>query len=395
MVTVLQTAEVQTTGEPWRLGHRAALDGVRGVAILLVVAAHAVPQWFPSSGAAGVAVFFALSGFLITSLLLEEVDDRFRIRLGRFYARRAARLFPALAVFVLVMLVLQVFVAKNFGSPSDLVPVALYVGNWVPALGGTLGGLDHTWSLAVEEQFYILFPLLLVALVGRVSRRAMLIIVAGGAAVSLALRFGLLAAGATVDRVYRGTDTAACLLLFGCVAAIAVHEWAPRVQRPRLALASLTAAAALGIVGPTIGGEVTVPVLAALLAVLAIVSVIATEHEGLLAHPVLVLIGQRSYGLYLWHFPLMMIVGEALEIGGGMPRYVTALPLLAIAWGLTVLSWRFVEQPAQTWVRARLRHSAVGVGGEPVDDGVAVVRAQLVIEEKDAGVGDVGASRSL
>lgn len=220
------------------------------MAILLVVAAHAVPAWLPAAGAVGVAVFFALSGFLITSLLLEQE----RIDLRGFYLRRAARLFPALAVFVAFMLLLQVAVAKNFGHPADAVWVALYVGNWVSANGGTMGALDHTWSLAVEEQFYILFPLLLIA-ASRLPRRALLALLAGGVLVSLTLRFGLLAAGSTVDRVYRGTDTTACLLLLGGCAAVALTLRSPSRSRPWLAAVAMTGIAALALKGQHIGGE--------------------------------------------------------------------------------------------------------------------------------------------
>lgn len=369
-----------STGERWRLGHRPALDGLRGIAVLLVVAAHSVPAWFPGFGTAGVTVFFVLSGFLITSLLLDEFDDTGRIHLRAFYWRRAARLFPALAVFVAVIVSLQVFVARNFGHPSDAIAVALYVGNWIPATGGTMGGLDHTWSLAVEEQFYLLFPLCLVAIAGRVSRRTLLVVVTVGALASAALRVGLVLFGASADRVYNGTDTVACLLLTGCVTAIATRL-RPAKARPRLALALLAGVAVTGLaVTETTGARTLYPLAVALAAAVALVSLLDTES---LTASWLVTVGRRSYGLYLWHFPLLMIVGEALDIGGGIPRWASAPFLLAASWGLTCLSWRYVEQPAQRWFRSRLRDA------EPVaqKNAVSLNGATVGVDSKADSVG--------
>src|SRR5262245_16542953 len=141
-------------GSPWRLGYRPALDGLRGIAVLLVVFAHA--EYLRNAGGHGVNIFFVLSGFLITSLLLDENAKAGRIDLIAFYRRRAARLFPALflvAGFVAVYLVIT-------GHPERVAPdvggALSYVGNWLQAAGVKMVLTSHTWSLAVEEQFYLI-----------------------------------------------------------------------------------------------------------------------------------------------------------------------------------------------------------------------------------------------
>jgi len=158
----------------WRLGHRPGLDGLRGVAVALVIAAHACTGVFPShrplaegvlrgGGIVGVQLFFVLSGFLITRLLLEELDASGSIRLGAFYGRRVRRLLPAL-VALCVIYVAVAWIAGRPNSPAagSAITALLYVENfarWVPI--DQDGWLGHTWSLAVEEQFYLAWPALL------------------------------------------------------------------------------------------------------------------------------------------------------------------------------------------------------------------------------------------
>lgn len=136
----------------WRLGYRAGLDGVRGIAILMVVAYHAglVPVGYV--GATGVTVFFVLSGFLITRLLIQETDQQGRIDLGAFYARRARRLLPALVVMLVVVLALQ---PEQVGSALWALS---YAANWAMVVDVELVPFEHAWSLSIEEQFYVLWP---------------------------------------------------------------------------------------------------------------------------------------------------------------------------------------------------------------------------------------------
>src|SRR5437870_3842480 len=152
-----ESDHVQT--KHWRLGHRPALDGLRGIAALLVIAAHLNIPGFAGGGATGVTLFFALSGFLITALLLED-HARGGIRWLEFYRRRALRLLPAL---LLVVIAFSAWDAKfeRANVARDALAAIFYVANFARARGYQLGSLSHTWSLAVEEQFYFTWPLVL------------------------------------------------------------------------------------------------------------------------------------------------------------------------------------------------------------------------------------------
>src|SRR5579871_5080274 len=188
------------------LRYQPALDGIRALSILAVLLYHGSVTW-AGGGFLGVEVFFVLSGFLITSLLLREWQETGAVRLGRFWSRRARRLLPALFVLVAVVAVYYRATGSDatpLGLQSNAVATLLYFGNWHQiatgssyfAASGPLSPLQHTWSLAIEEQFYLLWPLLLVAglwTVGRLSRRRredaghirpLIILSLGGAAAS-------------------------------------------------------------------------------------------------------------------------------------------------------------------------------------------------------------------
>ena len=150
--------------------HRPELDGLRGIAILAVLAAHTgVPGFADGGGGAGVTLFFVLSGYLITSLLLAERDKNGRVDLRAFYVRRALRLLPALAAVLVVVVVLLLAGLAPAAAVADtnyaivIAGVVAYVANWVAVAGQSIGMLGHTWSLAVEEQFYIVWPAMLLA----------------------------------------------------------------------------------------------------------------------------------------------------------------------------------------------------------------------------------------
>jgi len=278
----------------WRLGRRPALDGLRGVAIALVLVGHSGPVSLQPVAWAGVTLFFGLSGFLITALLLEERRDQGRIDLGRFWARRARRLLPAL----FVMLAVTGSIMWGIGVRLDPIPVLAYYGNWVQATGGDLELWRHTWSLAIEEQFYLVWPLLIVAMR---SRRALLTVCGVGSALSLA---SLLAHWHDFVRAYYGTDTRVWALLAGAaLAAVYVGStrrdpWAPRF---------LSASA-------------------------------------------LRWLGARSYAIYLWHYPLTLMMWQPLGI--------------ALSFVIAEVSWRYVERP---FLSRRLVHAIDGevVTGAP------------------------------
>lgn len=331
---------MDTTGERWRLGHRPALDGLRGVAVLLVVVAHTFPGYLDAAGSAGVTIFFTLSGFLITSLLLEERHQG-RIALGAFYQRRARRLFPALAVFLVTMLVLGLTVSPVFATPRSVASVALYLGNYSSAFGDGSAGIGHTWSLAVEEQFYIAYPLVVIGLTWRALSRWLLWAAGAGVLCSFTLRLCLWDGGAGSYRTYYGTDTNAGALLIGCVVAIIIQGGTVRRTWPRTATALLAFVALLAPSGEGLASRLLVPLAVPLLAAAVIVLIARGPYSGWLASRWAVLVGRRSYGLYLWHYPVLTVILPSLTV----TRWVGVPAMLAVCWGLTWLSWRYVEQP--------------------------------------------------
>src|SRR4051794_37061372 len=224
-----------------------ALDGLRGVAVLGVVLYHAGVGAL-SGGFLGVDLFFVLSGFLITSLLVLEWRTRGRIALGAFWARRARRLLPALLLVLVAVALLDRW--GGDGTPiatrGDIGATLGYVQNWHLLAGGNgyfeqsalPSPLQHAWSLSIEEQFYLLWPLLLGALLagaaagrsaGRRLRRALLVTIAAAAASAVAMAV-LHPAGADPSRVYYGTDTRACSLLLGSALAVALSLWADHLR---------------------------------------------------------------------------------------------------------------------------------------------------------------------
>jgi peptidoglycan/LPS O-acetylase OafA/YrhL len=323
------------SGTTWRLGHRPALDGLRGVAVLYVVAFHVVGPWFPSGGVVGVSLFFALSGFLITSKLLEEQARDGSVRLGRFYRRRARRLLPALAVMLAVVGSLTVLTGEN--SPRDLVVVVFYSANWWQAAGHDLGSFFvHMWSLAAEEQFYLVWPFAF-PLVGR-SRHAV-------------RWLGLLVVALVVGRVIAGSVgvgdalvyyTSGDALIAGCAVALWVHRRPVRGPLPAWVLPVLMSATLVACM-------LTVPVGASLAVATvlstAVVVALATGAPGrLLEWRPLREVGLRSYGVYLWHLP---ITAAAWRLGpdAGLTAWEFVPLALALTAVVVEVSWRYVEQP--------------------------------------------------
>ncbi|MGN6250207.1 MAG: acyltransferase family protein [Marmoricola sp.] len=320
----------------WRLGHRTGLDGLRGVAVLLVVACHVLDTWhvrFHALGAAGVCVFFTLSGFLITSLLVEERRSRGTVSFARFFRNRALRLFPALVVVALLVTAYEVVTGS--GTLDMLAPVALYVANWATVLGTPLGYMAHAWSLSIEEQFYLVWPLALV--VAWRWRNGPLVVALGGIAVSTTLRFALWD-GDTGTRVHYGSDTQAAGLLIGCLLALLAHRGLRPVHAGWCAPLGIAALASIALVDSDYATAVLVPTVVPLVTA-ALIWVACSHAGGMLAQRWLRYVGQRSYGWYLWHFPLVMIVHA--QIASPVAAVLAAVGALGVA----ELSWRWVEQP--------------------------------------------------
>jgi peptidoglycan/LPS O-acetylase OafA/YrhL len=350
------------------LAYRPGLDGLRALAVIGVFLYHAKPRadgspWLPG-GFLGVDLFFVLSGYLITSLLLVEWDARNRIDLRRFWARRARRLFPALVVVVLAALILSSIFARNdlAKTRGDAVSSLLYYTNWHLILAnhsyfarmGSPSLLQHLWSLAVEEQFYVIWPLLLVPGLVLVGRKRLPMLVITGIAGSALLMWILYNPHRDPSRVYYGTDTRAFLLLMGILLALV---W-PAIERLRRALPLLELLGIAALVGtvllfrqmqdfsPTVyrGGD-----LAAAFCFAVLIAAVAHPATGIgeaLGVAPLRWIGERSYGIYLWHWPIVLLLTPGVAIswtGPGVIVLQAALVLTAAA-----LSFRFVEQPIRT-----------------------------------------------
>ena len=333
-----------------RLGYRPPLDGVRAIAIIAVLACHC--EWL-QSGYLGVDMFFALSGFLITSLLLEEYAATGTITLRLFYARRALRLLPALLGFLVVWT--TVFLAT---VPAEYGPLALheaaavlfYVANWAWLIGLPLGMYSHTWSLAIEEQFYVLWPLALFGLLRIVRRsRAIATIVLVIAGAGVVWRFALVRAQASFEHIYQGLDAHGDGLLIGCAASLLLSAGAFGHGRA-VGLLGATGLAALFVLARypydyLYNHTSTLAAIATALLVVHVVSVPSSWlAQGLAARP-LTALGRISYGVYLWHFPVFYYCG-ALAMNGWHPSQ----PAVLLGWVATLAvasaSYFIIERPA-------------------------------------------------
>ncbi len=369
-----------------------ALDGLRAVAVLLVFGYHAERSWMPRGGSIGVTMFFTLSGFLITTLLLRERSRTGRISLRRFYRRRALRLLPAIVVLVAVTSAYSLVTGDQPRTLDAAIPVLLYVFNWFRALPETLGSsggyglLEHTWSLSVEEQFYLVWPLAVLVAAALVPRRQQawttLVLAVGGSAASLLWRLQLWDVTdqrSSAARLYNGTDAVADQLLVGAALAAALALWDRRLSDagrlddadhvdpasapdPRrrffdlvgavlapLALAYLVWVAAVQPGGTGLDNDRRYLELGSLTFALATAVVVLACTRAptmwlprLLARRAPVEIGKVSYGIYLWHFPVILVVDEQLR---GQPQVLRGLTVVAATTLVVLLSWRFVERP--------------------------------------------------
>jgi peptidoglycan/LPS O-acetylase OafA/YrhL len=365
-----------------------ALDGVRALAVALVLADHGgVPGM--TGGFLGVDVFFVLSGFLITSLLLDELGRTGRIDLANFWIRRARRLLPAL-----VLMVLTVAVGRQLFSPEaiaglrdDAVAAFFWVANWMFVAdktdyfsrGAPPSPLQHAWSLGVEEQYYIVWPLVLVAVAVMLAARARrrdgratlggvrltVFLLATLGALGSAAAAILLASDATRDRVYFGTDTRAQALLVGAAAsALLVGDWSSlnrgwSLIRSRSGrwIARLLPVIGLVVLGAAVhfatgsarefraGLLIVVAVAAAL-----VIVPVALDQRG----PVAVVLGWRplawlgtiSYGVYLWHWPIFLALNGQRTGWSGLSLFgIRCAATLAVS----TVSWWAIEQPVRKW----------------------------------------------
>jgi peptidoglycan/LPS O-acetylase OafA/YrhL len=331
-----------------RLGYQPALDGLRAVAITAVVLVHACG--FPASGGLGVDLFFVLSGFLITTLLLEERARTGAVSLLGFYRRRAFRLLPALVVFLAVYLAvaLAFFAGGRETAGAHLGGVLVgvaYLANVVQAGGSDLpDGLVHLWSLSAEEQFYVLWPATLLVALAAFGRRVWPLAAALAAGVVLVqvAQLQLLLDSVPNVRLAYGPDARAGSILMGCLLAVLLFG------RPRPTLGTRSTAAVLavfvlilfaGLERATFAGPILLFGLACACLVVCALDARSPVARVLSAAP-LVGLGRISYSLYLWHMPILVWLGAhdtRLQLVDGLA--------IVLSIGAAYASYRLVELP--------------------------------------------------
>ncbi len=377
------------------------LDGLRGVAVLAVLAFHAGLGW-ATGGLLGVDVFFVLSGFLVTSLLLAEHSGSGTIGLARFWGRRARRLLPALFVLLLGVCAYAIWVGGGI-PPSQLRGDALstlaYFANWhFIATGqnyfvrfGAPSPLLHTWSLAVEEQFYLVWPVVALVVLRRFGRRGIGWAAGFLGAASAAACAALYLAGASVNRLYFGTDTRSQAIMVGALLAVLVplsgerapsartgsarqdpggtrserRRWARgRPARDRLvSVLGLAGAAGLAVALHTVRGSGALLYEGGFLVVglctAAVVALAVEQPRALLARALgwrpLRYVGRISYGLYLFHWPIFLVLDGTRT---GLSGILLLSVRLAATFAAAGLSFRFIEQPVRSWRPATGRPDA-------------------------------------
>jgi peptidoglycan/LPS O-acetylase OafA/YrhL len=366
--------ESMAPNERSSLSYMPALDGLRAFAVFAVLAYHAGMPW-ATAGFLGVDVFFVISGYLITALLLNEHHRTGRVSLSNFWRRRALRLLPGLLVLLAtVSLVVPILAPdQNAGLRGDLIAALTYVSNWwlifqdqpyFQAIGRP-PVLQHLWSLAVEEQFYLVWPIVLALALRNPFKRPKrlvkwILMAVGASALTMAL---LYSPEGDASRVYYGTDTRLGTILLGAALAFlwspgnrtASPKWVGSFVRDLAGLGSLTAIAWFMLnwseFEPLLyrGGFTLVALLAAIL--VAVASHPGAVTRGLLGNLPMRWIGQRSYSIYLWHWPVFMLTRPQLDTS------LTGLPLFGLRMGLTlslaIASYGLIEKPVRSGALGR------------------------------------------
>lgn len=389
-------AVITDVGTPLQSAHWPALDGLRGAAVATVVAFHL--GWF-NGGFLGVDLFFVLSGFLITRLLVDEAERTGTVSLRRFWDRRFRRLLPA----VTVMIVAVMWWLARYGTPSER-SLALgdarwalpYLANWHQiavshdywAAATSSSAFTHLWSLAIEEQFYVLWPLVawLVIRVARARFRLGLSTIAICGVVASASAMVWWYDPSAPSRVYLGTDTR----VFGMLCGAALAIWRPpalpaRIGHPASWSVSACLIGSWFVAGDHFdllfhGGLLLHALLATLLVHLIVTGGNARMLDRVLASRPLTWLGRRSYGLYLWHWPVIVLLAPRLWSWPSVSRDIV---VLAVSLGITVASYELLEQPI------RLRRAWATGGRARAATALAVLAALTTCITASDGAGEV------
>lgn len=370
--------------EETRMGYQPALDGLRALSVIAVILYHAGIHWIPG-GFIGVEVFFVVSGFLITSLMIDEQHISGKVSLKQFWIRRARRLLPALFTMLITALVTVTFFAQDSAPDfrQDVFPALGYFSNWwqiyfvdTPYFAAnSLPMLRHLWSLAVEEQWYVLWPIAFAFVLGnkRIPRWISAVVIGLlAAAVMVGTARAFIADNETrINLLYLSTISRSSGLLLGAALACAWQPWKRAVVRYaklRSGFADILALGALATLG-YISAVIHVAdeqlykggLAAATVASAVVIAVVVRSGQSLvkriLSFPLLVEIGRRSYGLYLWHWPIFVVTGARQST----VRLAYALTATVI---INEFVFQFIETPARkgaigNWLRQRRQLSAM------------------------------------
>jgi len=334
-----------------------ALDGLRGLAVAGVVLFHAFPSWLPG-GFAGVDVFFVLSGYLITTGLVRDAEDG-RLHLGRFWGRRARRLLPALALLILVCGTVVGMTGGDaaVGFGGQVLAAIGFATNWrLIAIGNSYFAqasppvFQHLWSLAVEEQFYLLWPLALIAMLLLSRRPRTPAKVASWLALASMAGMIVAAFAASTGRAYYGTDTHAFGLLGGAALALAL----PTLPAPSRLLAWLgtpVALAGLLVSFRVLDGDarltyvIGLPLVVALTLAIVVGVQQASPVSWLLGLRPLTALGRISYGLYLWHWPALVVLQDRFSRWDASHPGQVGWTAIALSLVAATLSYLLLEHP--------------------------------------------------
>lgn len=342
------------------------IDGLRALAVIMVLAYH-LKMPFAKSGLLGVTVFFVISGYLITGILINEIEESGGVDLKNFWLRRIRRLLPAVLSMAVVMIFVSAVVNRVVFTKgcNDLLSAVFGYNNWWQIFrkvsyfenAGAPSPFTHCWSLAIETQFYLIYPILLILLSKARDRgKVFAAVTAVLAMISVVLMGVLYSPDGDPSRVYYGTDTRAFSLLIGALAAIQKEYHIIKVKLRGKLWAVIGSISVLILIGMMMfissyssflyyGGQAIVSALAAF--VVYAVTVSRSPLNIILGSSILKWIGDRSYSIYLWHYPIIVLMS-----GGKRAAWWIVILEVVLSVGLAELSYRFIETP--------VRHGIIG-----------------------------------
>ncbi|BAH16815.1 acyltransferase family protein [Macrococcoides caseolyticum] len=339
------------------------LDGIRAIAVIAIIIFHLNPKWLPG-GFLGVDTFFVISGYLIAMLLINEYEKTGTINIFQFWIRRMKRLFPPVLFMILIVIQYIIFFDQSllYQLKKDVIAALLYISNWWYIFDGLsyfesfeARPLEHLWSLAIEEQFYLLFPLILILMLNKWSKKNILLLFFVVSILSAILMSTLYDPAANVSRIYFGTDTRLQTLLLGVMCAFIWPAFKLKYDAPRILVVIIDF---LGFIGLIVlmysiyklsehsaflfnGGFYV-------LGIFTLLIIMAAVHPSsimsrLLGIKPLTVIGKYSYSLYLWHYPVIVLMQKHF-VQGQVPIYIhISSVILTIV--LAVFSYKLIERP--------------------------------------------------